>query len=109
MSNISGLTEQEQLVMNKIVEAYSEWLKLKMQHTSEIQFFVDAIHTLQSTLAMRVIRRSYPKYWISDIQEKEIDPILKEIAEQEVQKLIDKLKNNPPPLPIPPKNRVEKF
>ena len=62
--HISGLTPQEVKVMDKICGGYSEFLKLETQHPSEIQDFVNAIHAIQSTLAMRVVRRSYPEYWL---------------------------------------------
>lgn len=64
LDNISGLTEQELNVMNRICEGYNEFLKLEMQHPSEMQDFVNAIHDIQSILAMRVIRREYPNYWL---------------------------------------------
>jgi len=52
---ISGLTEQELVVMNRVCEGYSKWLKLEMTHPCEMQNFVNAIHNIQSNLAMRVI------------------------------------------------------
>ena len=63
--NISGLTAQEINVMNKICEGYAEFLKLDRQHPCELQDFVNAVHAIQSTLAMRVMRRGYPEYWLS--------------------------------------------
>lgn len=65
LKQISGLTDQELLVMDSITQGYSEWLKLEMTHPCEMQDFVNAIHTIQSILAMRVIRRSYPEYWLT--------------------------------------------
>lgn len=65
INNISGLTEQEIKVMDKICEGYSEFLKLEMQHPCEMQDFVNAIHSIQSILALRVVRRSYPNYWLT--------------------------------------------
>ena len=62
---ISGLTDQELTVMNRVCEGYSEWLKLEMTHPSEMQDFVNNIHNIQSILAMRVMRRNYPKYWLT--------------------------------------------
>jgi hypothetical protein len=62
---ISGLTDQELLVMDSILQGYSEWIKLEMTHPNEMQDFVNAIHNIQSILAMRVIRRGYPEYWLT--------------------------------------------
>jgi len=61
---ISGLTEQELKVMDKILEGYNEFLKLERQHSSELDDIVNAVHSIQNILAMRVIRRNYPKYWL---------------------------------------------
>lgn len=60
----SGLTLEESNVMKHLCDGYSEFLKLEMQHPSEMQDFINAIHQLQSILAMRVIRRNYPNYWL---------------------------------------------
>jgi hypothetical protein len=74
---ISGLTKQEIKVMGKICEALSEWIKLEKQHPNETQDFVNAIHSIQYLLAMRVIRRGYPKYWITHrIVEPKPEPII---------------------------------
>lgn len=68
MSNALGLTEQEQIVMNKINECYGEYLKLDKQHPDDIRYFVDGIHILQGMLAMRVVRREYPNGWATYTQ-----------------------------------------
>ena len=65
MEQISGLTDQEIKVMDKILEGYNEWLRLEMTHPAEMQDFINAVHTVQQLLAMRVIRRDYPKYWLT--------------------------------------------
>lgn len=65
LKQISGLMDQELLVMDSITQGYNEWLKLEMTHPYEMQDFINAIHNIQSILAMRVIRRSYPKYWLT--------------------------------------------
>lgn len=70
VEKISGLTTQELRVMNKICGGYSEFLKLETQHPSEMQDFVNAIHAIQGILAMRVIRRGYPEYWLTHKAEK---------------------------------------
>jgi len=64
MNNISGLTEQELKVMDNICEGYTEFLKLDLQHPSEMGDFVNAIHVIQGILAMRVIRREHSEYWL---------------------------------------------
>ena len=65
LKQVSGLTDQESLVMDSISQGYNEWLKLEMTHPCEMQDFVNAIHNIQSILAMRVIRKNYPEYWLT--------------------------------------------
>jgi hypothetical protein len=64
LQQISGMLKQEQLVMDNICKAYSEFLKLEMQHPSEMKDFVNAIHTIQGILGMRIVRRNYSDYWL---------------------------------------------
>jgi len=63
--NIMGLTEQEQLIMDKLSDCHKEILKLELQHPNELQEFVDGIHQIQSIIGLRVIRRCYPKGWLT--------------------------------------------
>jgi hypothetical protein len=72
IKQISGLTDQELKVMDEICHGYSEWLKLEMTHPSDMQDFVNAIHTIQGILAMRVIRRGYPEYWLTHNNETKV-------------------------------------
>ena len=62
--DITGLTPQEKIVMDKICDGYNEFLKLETQHPSEQPDFADAIHAVQNILAMRIVRRNYPEYWL---------------------------------------------
>jgi hypothetical protein len=64
VSQASGLTTQELKVMDSISQAYHEFLTLDSQHPNELTDFVNAIHTLQGILAMRVVRRGYSDYWL---------------------------------------------
>ncbi len=63
MSQENGLTEKEQLVMDKLMEAYSAFLDLSKEHPDERSDFVDGIHRCQDVLAVRICRRIYPKGW----------------------------------------------
>lgn len=58
-----GLTCEEGIIMDNLVESWNEFVKLDRQHPDELKEFGDAIHNLQSILALRVVRRSYPKGW----------------------------------------------
>ena len=64
LDKITGLTNQEKIVMDKICDGYNEFLKLEKQHPSEQPDFASAIHLIQNILAMRIVRRNYPEYWL---------------------------------------------
>lgn len=63
MDNENGLTQNEQIVMNKLMEAYEAFLELNKEHPDELRDFVDGIHRCQDVLAVRICRRIYPKGW----------------------------------------------
>jgi len=63
MSSGSGLTNKEQGVEDDLMSAYKRYLALERQHPDDMVEFVDAIHTQQGLLAMRVIRRTHPDGW----------------------------------------------
>lgn len=65
VSSISGLRKQEEIIMEHVANAHGEFLKLQSTHPCENTDWTNAIHTLQSILAMRVMRRNYPKYWLT--------------------------------------------
>jgi hypothetical protein len=56
-----GLTEQEGKIMDLLVEAWCEFIKLEKQHSCEINDFSDGIHKCEYVLSMRVLRRDYPE------------------------------------------------
>ena len=58
-----GLTEQEGKVMDALVTAWNEFQKLRVQHPSDIPDFVNAIHTCQQILGMRILQREHPEGW----------------------------------------------
>lgn len=60
----NGLTEKENVIMDHIVKAWNEFVKLERYHPDELNDFGDAIHKLESILGLRILRRDYPKYWI---------------------------------------------
>lgn len=55
-----GLTEQEGRIMDNLISAWNEFLKLDIQHPSEINDFGNGIHQCQYQLCMRILRREYP-------------------------------------------------
>ena len=63
MSENNGLLPNEQLVMDKLMEAYAAFLKLDREHFDELRDFVDGVHRCQDVLAVRICRRIYPKGW----------------------------------------------
>jgi hypothetical protein len=56
-----GLTEQEGKIMDSLVDAWNEFIKLDRQHPCEINDFADGIHRCQYQLTMRILRRDYPE------------------------------------------------
>lgn len=58
----SGLTPQEQEVMDALVRAWEAYQKIA-ERSDETQEFIRAIHTAQFVLAGRGMRRLFPKYW----------------------------------------------
>lgn len=56
-----GLTEGEGLVMDSLVEAWNNFIKLNTTHTDELDDFRNSIHNCQKVLCMRILRRDYPE------------------------------------------------
>jgi len=65
ISNINGLTENEQIVMNHILDAWKAFQLLKMSHPDEESEFRRVIHQMQTAMGLRILRREYPKGWYS--------------------------------------------
>jgi hypothetical protein len=63
-SEKSGLTPQEQEVMDALVSAWNKYKNLPgASFPNEQSDFIQAIHQAQSVLQSRIIRRLYPEYW----------------------------------------------
>ena len=58
-----GLTDEEGLVMDALIYAWSQFTQLEVQHPSDVPDFADGIHKCQQSLALRVVRREYPDGW----------------------------------------------
>lgn len=63
--NNGGLLPKEQSVMDDLVSAWNNFIKLEKQHPCDINEFADSVHKLQGILSMRPLRRQYPEYWKS--------------------------------------------
>jgi hypothetical protein len=59
----SPFTEQEAKIMQLIVDAHNEFVKLDRGHSMEIQEWVSGIHQLQSILSHRCLRRLFPSHF----------------------------------------------
>lgn len=59
MSN--NLTQTETEILNGSVEIWNEFVGLESQHPSDLTDFMDAIHTIQRIIGMRVLRREHPE------------------------------------------------
>jgi hypothetical protein len=60
----SGLTPEEQLVSDALVDAWNKFMGLRDSIAiEEQQDFRKAIHDAQHVLMNRIVRRLYPGYW----------------------------------------------
>ena len=60
---ISGLTAEEQAVMDALIAAWQGFATLA-QTERDRPDFCRAIHECQRILATRVVAREYPDYWV---------------------------------------------
>ncbi len=60
---ISGLTAEEQAVMDALIAAWQGFVVLA-QTERDRPDFCRAIHECQRILATRVVAREYPDYWV---------------------------------------------
>lgn len=65
MTREDGLSDDEGVVMDALCDAVEAYGKLPIDHPSEPEEFIAAIHRLQDLLAVRVCRRDYPGAWLS--------------------------------------------
>ena len=56
-----GLTKQEGKVMDSLVIAWNNYLKLPKEHPADTQEFCNGIHQCQHIIMCRILRRAYPK------------------------------------------------
>lgn len=56
-----GLTGEERIVMDNLVEAWNGYCNLPKQHPTDLTEFCDGVHRCQSLLMMRILRRDYPE------------------------------------------------
>lgn len=62
--NSGGLNEEEARVMESLVKAWNELMKIEGMLTfEEEKTFQDGIHQCQDVLMRRAIKRIFPKFW----------------------------------------------
>lgn len=61
--NKMGLTKEEQIVHDKLMECFVLYMKLPFEHPEDTREFCYAIHLIQGLLTMRIARRQYPEGW----------------------------------------------
>jgi hypothetical protein len=61
-NNIS-LTEDEQLILSLLTQAFEKFALLDAKHPDDDNEFKDAIHRAQEKIAVRVARRVNPEVW----------------------------------------------
>ena len=62
---ITGLDELEKKCMDGLIIAVEAWLKMERQHPDEMKDFIDLLHGMQNLLAVRIVRRNFPKGWLT--------------------------------------------
>jgi hypothetical protein len=60
------MTEEEELVMSSLVEAWNAYLLLPKQHPDDVAEFRHSLHELQRLIAIRAVRRDYPAEWYNE-------------------------------------------
>lgn len=60
MKNNPYLKEEKE-IMDSLVSAYNNFIKLEQTHPSHIPDFVNGIHLCQSQIMNRVLQRDYPE------------------------------------------------
>lgn len=63
MTEQSGLTPEEQLVADALVEAWNRFVALSDKTPDQQREFNEGIHQAQVVLMQRITRRLYPDYW----------------------------------------------
>lgn len=58
-------TPEEKKIMNLLVEAHNEFVKLQHTHNSDPYEWADGIHKCQNVLINRIVRRDYPEAFTS--------------------------------------------
>jgi hypothetical protein len=62
----SGLLPSEEECMDHLVKAFNIFSNLPVQRKHDLPEFVTSMHQLQRLVAIRSMRRAFPKYWVSD-------------------------------------------
>lgn len=55
------MSKREKKVLDYLVNAFNEFIKLDKQHPDELRDFTDGIHKCQYLIGMRVARKHEPK------------------------------------------------
>ena len=71
METVDGLKKEEDMVMNDLLNAWSNFKKLPKQHPDDLPDFKFGIHLCQGLLMQRVTRRDYPKGYYNQLNKKE--------------------------------------
>lgn len=66
----TGLTFDEQLIMNALLKSFRIYSQLPKEHPSDLEEFVLSLHRLQDLLAVRVVRRNFPMGWYTCQQQR---------------------------------------
>ncbi len=59
------ITEKEKIVLQHLVDAHNEYIKLEQQHPNDIYDWVNSLHRLQDLIAIRVARKAEPTVFVT--------------------------------------------
>lgn len=58
-----SFTDNEKAVLEHLVKAHNEFVKLKVQHPNDVEEWCDKLHDLQRIIMSRIAVRAYPDYF----------------------------------------------
>jgi hypothetical protein len=58
---MSGFTEKEKQIIEKLVDVHNLYCELESQHPSDITEWVGSLHQMQQLMGMRILRREHPE------------------------------------------------
>ncbi len=64
------MTEKEHKILNSLVDAFNDFVKLEYQYPDELRDFTDGIHKCQYIIGMRIARKHEPEIFPIKVKNK---------------------------------------